>query len=329
MPPAMRRGSDEAANSAARDPRCAEGGDRRMGVHGGDRVVTKGFVPLRAANAVESGLQPSRSFRAHRAGIWILAVFSLVALAACQPKHVEVGEEPELDYPSCAAERLAVEPVAGTVTRGALQAAEGMIERGLVERYEIRKLSCGYRYRATQAWAGGHTEVEMVYDPAWRPLRAWRRMSAPGPRGTERLDVRRYELRTPEPRIRKVTIEGVLGFEHLRGKFPQILVAPSRASLVPWVRSAHLEAGQKQRLPALDFRERLEKVRDVTLKREADRYHPEFGKNVRVYTLYGREAYFFDEEDGLLGDLAGMRVLSDGKTERFFQSQDPLLPPSL
>jgi hypothetical protein len=266
---------------------------------------------------------------AARLAAGLVAALALAALVGCQPKHIEVGEEPELDYPSCSTLDADGAPVPGTLWRGALHGTEGMIERGLVERYELRKMSCGYRFRGTQVWGGGHTEVEMIYDPAWKPLRAWRRMSAPGPRGSEKLDVRRYELRTPEPRIRKVTIEGVLGFEHLRGKFPQVFVAPSRGSVVPWVRAARLEQGKKERLPALDFRERLEKMRDVTLKREADRYQPEFGMNVRVYTLYGREAYFFDEENNLLGDLAGMRPLTDGKGEPFFQSQEPLLPPSL
>ena len=256
-----------------------------------------------------------------------VSVLTACALVACQPKHIEVGEEPELDYPTCTSLDQDGSAPSGTLTVGALQGTEGMIERGLVERYEIRKMSCGFRFRSAQRWGGGHTEVEMIYDPNWKPLRAWRRMSAPGPRNTERLDVRRYELRTPEPRIRKVTTDGVLGFEHLRGKFPQVFVAPSRASIVVWVRKARLEAGQKERVPALDFREPLEKMRDVTLKREADRYQPEFGRNVRVYTLYGREAYFFDEENNLLGDLAGVRQLFDGKSDPFFQSQDPLLPP--
>jgi hypothetical protein len=270
-----------------------------------------------------------RSTSVARVAARALAAASLVALVACQPKHIEVGEEAELDYPECQNLEADSGFVPGVVTTSALQGSEGMIEKGLLERFELRKMSCGYRFRGTQKWGGGHTEVEMIYDASWKPLRAWRRMSAPGPRGTEKLDVRRYELRTPEPRIRKVTIEGVLGFEHLRGKFPEVFVAPSRGSIVPWVRSARLEQGQKMRLPALDFRERLEKMRDVTLKREADRYQQEFGRNVRVYTLYGREAYFFDEENNLLGDLAGMRPLTDGKIDPFFQSQDPMLPPSL
>jgi hypothetical protein len=271
----------------------------------------------------------TNALRASRLGPRLFAALGLVALVACQPKHIEVGEEPELEYPECAPLEVDGGRAPGTLVTGALQGTEGMIERGLVERFELRKMTCGYRFRGTQKWGGGHTEVEMVYDPGWKPLRAWRRMSAPGPRGTEKLDVRRYELRTPEPRIRKVTIEGVLGFEHLRGKFPEAFVAPSRGSILPWVRSARLDEGQKMRLPSLDFRERLEKMRDVMLKREADRYQPEFGRNVRVYTLYGKEAYFFDEENNLLGDLAGMRPLNDGKIDPFFQSQDPMLPPSL
>ncbi len=266
---------------------------------------------------------------ASRVSAVLAMLASLVALGACQPKHIEVGAEPELDYPDCAALDVDAALPAGALTLGALQGTEGMIEKGLVERFELRKMSCGHRYRGTLKWGGGHTEVELVYDSQWKPLRAWRRISQPGPRGSEKVDVRRYELRSPEPRIRMVTMEGVLAFEHLRGKFPQVLVAPSRGSLIPWVRAARLEQGQKTREPALDLREPLEKMRDVTLKREADRYQAEFGRNVRVYTLYGREAYFFDDENRLLGDMAGMRPLTDGKSDAFFSSQEPMLPPSL
>ncbi len=303
------------------EARCA--GARRQSANG---------IHADEKSAKDTGVVgPSFLARSHAARVapWLLAVASTLALVACQPKHIEVGEEPELDYPECASLDVDAAPPSGTLTTGALQGTEGMIEKGLVERYELRKMTCGHRYRGTLKWGGGHTEVELVYDPHWKPLRAWRRISQPGPRGTEKVDVRRYELRTPEPRIRKVTMEGVLGFEHLRGKFPQVLVAPSRGSVVPWVRAARLEQGQKERMPALDLREPLEKMRDVTLKREADRYQPEFGQTVRVYTLYGREAYFFDEENRLLGDMAGMRPLADGKTDPFFVSQEPMLPPSL
>ena len=55
---------------------------------------------------------------------------------------------------------------------------------------------------------------------------------------------------------------------------------------------------------AIDVRE-LEKITPVTLQREDDMVHDVLGP-VRVYTIYGREAVFTDQNDVVLGDLAGL-----------------------
>jgi hypothetical protein len=57
----------------------------------------------------------------------------------------------------------------------------------------------------------------------------------------------------------------------------------------------------------LDIREVVERIQDATLRREADMYVPWLGHDARVYTIYGREPIFADENDNVIGDLSGMR----------------------
>jgi hypothetical protein len=57
----------------------------------------------------------------------------------------------------------------------------------------------------------------------------------------------------------------------------------------------------------LDFREMVERLEEATLTRDDDRFEPSLGKTVRVYVFYGREAVFADENDVVIGDLAGLR----------------------
>ncbi len=71
-----------------------------------------------------------------------------------------------------------------------------------------------------------------------------------------------------------------------------------------WIKRAKLEVGQKVRELAIDVRA-LEKIELVTLRREDDLVHDVLGP-VRVYTFYGREAVFTDQNDVVIGDLAGM-----------------------
>jgi hypothetical protein len=57
----------------------------------------------------------------------------------------------------------------------------------------------------------------------------------------------------------------------------------------------------------LDFRSMVEGVEIAALERNEDRLEPSLGKTVRVYTFYGEETVFTDDNDVVLGDLAGMR----------------------
>jgi hypothetical protein len=73
-----------------------------------------------------------------------------------------------------------------------------------------------------------------------------------------------------------------------------------------WLRRARLGVGGRSREAALDIRESMEVVRDVSLLRLADRVVPALGRSVRVYTIYGREPFFADDDDVVVGDLMGL-----------------------
>ena len=83
---------------------------------------------------------------------------------------------------------------------------------------------------------------------------------------------------------------------------------PGRGLITAWIRRAHLPVGGRVREVVLDIRESLEVVRQVTLRREPDQYVAEYGRALRVYTVYGRESVFADEHDTVVGDLAGLRA---------------------
>jgi hypothetical protein len=150
--------------------------------------------------------------------------------------------------------------------------------------------------------------VQVVYDDHWQPLRVWKRMTIPGDaRPDGHADVRRYELRTPEVTITRRGPDGVRHYEILRGAKPTVVIGPGRGLITAWLRRAHLAVGARVREPALDMREMVEVLRPVTLQREPDMVLDWLGRNARVYTFYGRETVFADENDVVIGDLAGLR----------------------
>lgn len=73
-----------------------------------------------------------------------------------------------------------------------------------------------------------------------------------------------------------------------------------------WIRRAHLPVGGRLRETVLDIRESMEVVRDVTLLRLEDREDASLGRTVRVYSIYGREPFYADEDDVVIGDMAGL-----------------------
>ena len=72
------------------------------------------------------------------------------------------------------------------------------------------------------------------------------------------------------------------------------------------VRQARLEVGQTTHAVMLNFRGAPEIAREP-LRRDPDRDVPELGGRVRVYTVFGRESVYTDDEGWVLGDVAGLR----------------------
>ena len=243
----------------------------------------------------------------------VIVFASLATLSACKRKHVAVDALPELAYPACNVDAGAPE----VVGKGRLRPGSMMLDNKVVETFALTKDACHYVLRAREEWPLMSADVEVVYDETLTPLRAWKRMTVPGsPRPDGHADIRRYEFRTPEVTIKRRTPEGETLLEVLRaggktpplaGTKPKAVIGPGRGILTAWIKRSKLAPGEKVRELVLDFREMIELLQDVTLKREDDQYEPSLGRKVRVYTIYGREAIFTDENDVVLGDLQGMR----------------------
>ena len=78
--------------------------------------------------------------------------------------------------------------------------------------------------------------------------------------------------------------------------------------MTAWIRAnPDLAVGESVSGPVLDFRELYENIDDVALRRDPDREEESLGRRVRVYTVFGRESIFTDDEGRVLGDLAGLR----------------------
>ena len=244
-----------------------------------------------------------------------------VLASGCKRKHVPVTSAPELPYPTCAdgvvgagasatsLDAGPAEDVGRVVASGRLRGSpDSMAESDSVETFELRDHGCLTTATVRQEWKNGATDVEVVFNAKLVPLRAWRRMTLPtSKRADGNADIRRYELRTEEVTLKRKAGDAPPAFEILRGNRPTAVIGPGRGLLTAWIRRSHLEVGEKVRESVLDFREMFEVIRDVTLKRESDRFDAGLGKTVRVYTIYGREAVFTDDTDAVVGDLAGLR----------------------
>jgi hypothetical protein len=252
-----------------------------------------------------------------RRACWLLLA-TLLAVTGCdrfRRKHIPVDSVEELAYPGCTGARSTRE-----LGGEHLRAGPSHSDKSVVERYRIEQRECSEADAAAagrsanpviavsvrQEWPLGTSDLEVVYDAQLTPLRIWKRMTLPGiERAAERADIRRYELRTDPASVKLRSMEGRVSFELLRGGRPRAVIGPGRGLISIWIRRARLQVGQKVRELAIDVRG-LEKIELVTLQREADLQHPELGP-VRVYTFYGRETVFADQQDLVIGDLAGMR----------------------
>lgn len=230
-------------------------------------------------------------------------LLGLVPLA-CRKKHVAVDGPVAQPYPTCPPGSPGSVAMLG---EGFLRPGATSLERMVTERFQFQARGCLRVMTVRQEWPLNVSDVEVVYDARLMPLRAWKRMSLPGapdPGAVE--DIRSYELRTPEVGITRRSGRSPVRYERLRGGRPTAVIGPGRGLLTAWIQRARLPVGGRTRELVLDMREAVEVVRPVTLRREADMTPPAFGRRVRVYTVYGRESFFADDHDVVLGDLAGL-----------------------
>jgi hypothetical protein len=245
----------------------------------------------------------------------LAAVLLGVAVAGCKRKHVPVDSVPELGYPACA--DAGADDAAVVVGRGHIRSGPLSNDKKVVERFELNKTPCGYTFRSRQEWPLDITDVEVRYDANLTPIWAWKRMTIAASRRPDGdADIRRYELRTGNVFIKRRDAAGILTLEHLlpggRMKVPEgvrvdAVIGPGRGVLTAWLRRSKLRVGGKTDGLVLDFRSMLESLEIASLERNEDRFETSLGKRVRVYTFYGQETVFADDDDVVIGDLAGMR----------------------
>ncbi|MBL8600306.1 MAG: hypothetical protein JNK72_00125 [Myxococcales bacterium] len=234
------------------------------------------------------------------------SALSCLLLLGCRKKHVTVAQLEAIPYPSCEGAQDAAAAVR-VLGEGALRPGETSLERMVTERFRFEARACLRVMTVRQEWPLNVSDVEVVYDAAMLPLRAWKRMSLPGaPNAAALVDIRRYELRTPEVGITRRVGSGPRQYERLRGGRPTVVIGPGRGILTAWIQRANLDVGARTRELALDMRESVEVIRPVTLRREPDMFVAALGRVARVYTVYGRESVYADAQNVVIGDLAGM-----------------------
>jgi hypothetical protein len=236
-----------------------------------------------------------------------VALLLLLLLCGCDKfrrKHLPVDSVPDRGYPTC---NGAVPPAGEVVGEGYLRSGPTHPDRTIVERFSVRRRECMWSAVIRQEWPLATADVEVLYDSALRPLRIWKRMSLPAAKHPEsEFDIRRYDLRVEPVEAKRQHPDGKVDYELIKGGRPQAVIGPGRGLISMWIRKAHLAPGEKLREVIIDVRGELEMIEPVTLLREPDMVHPELGP-VRAYTFYGRETVFTDQNDIVIGDLAGLR----------------------
>ncbi|MGH7439474.1 MAG: hypothetical protein ACRENE_27615 [Polyangiaceae bacterium] len=251
----------------------------------------------------------------------MLAVALALGSSGCHRKHVPVVEVPELGYPACRVDGGVATSADGgaatVVASGHLRSGPSSQEQSVSERFELDRTPCGYVLHVRQEWPLDISDVEVHFDADLKPLWVWKRMTLEATsRPDGNADIRRYDLRTGEVFIKRRDPNGEIHREHLlaggRMKVPQgdpleAVIGPGRGIITAWLKRAKLPVGAKVKQLVLDFRSMYENLEMATLERRPDQFEPAYGKNVRVYTFFGRETVFADEDDVVIGDLAGMR----------------------
>jgi hypothetical protein len=234
-----------------------------------------------------------------------LGITALLTLASCiQLPRERVATLEDRGYPTCPEGSAAADAVSLSRT---LRAGPGMREPSAYETFELRSRDCHVVFTGHEEWAMGASDLEVVFDASLRPLRAYKRSTAPGPQPVAtRTDTRIYDLRGEHVELRRRGPLGEIERFVYRAPSPGAIIGPGRGVLSAWLRRAHLAVGGRLREPVLDIRESVEIVRDVTLLRLEDRDDEHLGRRVRVYTIYGREPIYADDDDFVIGDMMGL-----------------------
>jgi hypothetical protein len=253
--------------------------------------------------------------RAIGAALCLVPLMCAFVAGGCKRKHVRVDAVPELGYPACS--DAGDDQPGAIVARGHLRAGPLSNEKNVVELFALERNSCGYVLRARQEWPLAISDIEVRYDAGLAPLWVWKRMTIAGSSRLDgNADIRRYDLRTGDVFIKRRDARGELTLEKLlpggrmsvpSGARVEAVIGPGRGILTAWLKRARLPVGRKVRQLVLDFRDMVESVEMATLERDQDQFEPSLGRSVRVYTFFGRESVFADEDDVVIGDLAGMR----------------------
>jgi hypothetical protein len=183
-----------------------------------------------------------------------------------------------------------------------------MRDPNVVERFEIRDHGACRTIQMSQEWPLGTSDVHVVFDREGLPLRVWRLTTLPDERGRDsHRDLRVYDLaNAAEVLLARRGPNGLREGVAIRGPRPRAVIGPGRGLLTAWIQRTDLGVGERVRESVLDVREPLALVRDVTLERQPDREVGDLGR-VRVYTIYGREPVYTDDEGVVVGDMFGLR----------------------
>ncbi|MEQ8456083.1 MAG: hypothetical protein RLO52_11625 [Sandaracinaceae bacterium] len=235
-------------------------------------------------------------------------VASAFLLPSCEceggPRQ-RLAEVPEIPYPeACRTEGGGEGELDLSRT---LRSGPDMREPNVVERFELRRAGACRVIRVRQEWPLGTADVDVAYDADGLPLRVWKRTTLPDARSqVGHGDLRVFDVASEPVRLARRGPDGSREGETIRGARPRAVIGPGRGLLTAWIQRADLDVSERLRESVLDVRESLAVIRDVTLQRHPDQEVESLGR-VRVYTIYGREPVFTDDDGVIVGDMFGLR----------------------
>ncbi len=236
---------------------------------------------------------------------WLVCVLVVaVGVLGCKgPKRTTVDHVERQPYPDCGHGEL---PPGEVLGEGVLRPL-GARAQGYVERFEVRRRDCLTIATARLESPFELTDLEIVYDASGTPLRVWRRNTlAVTPHANGTPDIALFELRGAIPTLVHREPDGTVTQQTLAGGRPVAVITRARGLLTPWLQKANLQVGEAVHDVVIDL-DTADLIRaDVMLRREPDLAREALGRTVRVYTVYGRDAVFADDDNVVIGDLAGL-----------------------